>query len=667
MKFAKAISSKKLSEFKLEDFPVDLVYLWVDGSDEVWQEKFRHYSEESLLSENRFSDNWELLFSLRSVEKNLPWVRNIFLVTDNQIPRWLLSTDKIQIIDHQEIIPQEYLPSFNSEFIELFLDRIPGLSEHFLYLNDDFFVINYLNKEYFFSSSGTPKIRLRKYKRDGYPDRLYYKSLNLTLDSFNAQFGTAFSFENSHGIDPFLKSSFTEWREKNFIKISELGWQKTRGLNSLQRISFSLYLLAKNRGIVVSDREVNKSIKYYSLHNLDYVAKDIKINKPSVICVNDDERTTEEDRKSFPLFLLSLFPKPSTFELVKFEELKLSDSSWKTIFTSFDENYSRYFIATLKSLKNNKGMAKWEVVVLEYDLTEKTKKVLLSEEDENFRIVFYNVVPFMLACSKDLKFKVRSYWSVATYFKCFIPLITNSSKDVLFCDSDVVFNSNPDCLFDKSTLKKSTKLLAVLDSASPCLKSLFPERLKQLQKIGVFDPECSYFNAGVLLFKLSRIEKKWYLEELISAAAKEDLPFQDQDILNVIFNRQTELQPIKFNYQQGVLIFNHNYFEYLSSELRREWEVSQKDLVIVHFTGSKKPWNSIEGTFNYLFWKNLRNCDEYEILLLECSKQLEIKKISKLERLKNSPWGPFADKVSRLFFPLGSDRREWLKALLSKR
>lgn len=666
MKFAKAISDKKSPSSMLDDLPVDLVYLWVDGSDKLWQTKFKNYIGENSVDESRFSDNWELLFSLRSVEKNLPWIRKIYIVTDGQSPVWLCSNEKIKIIDHQEIIPKEFLPSFNSEFIELFLDKIPGLSEHFLYLNDDLFITSALNKDFFFTPSGVPKIRLRKYKRVGASNRLYYRSLNMTLDFFNAQFGTVYSFENSHGIDPFLKSSFTEWRKKNILKIAEIGREKIRGLNSFQRISFSLFLLVKGRGFQVDEREIDRTIKYYSLHKLRFVAEDIKINKPCIICVNDDERTNEEDRKSFPLFLLSLFPKPSAFEEVKYEFLSLRDSTWKTIFTSFDENYSRYFISTLRSLKNNKGVSKWELVVLQSDLSEKTKKILSREEDESLKIIFYDVIPFMLAWSKDLTFKVRSYWSVATYFKCFVPLITNSNKDVLFCDSDVAFNSSPEALFNNQMLKESTKLLAVLDSASPCLRSLYPERLNQLRKIGISDPESSYFNAGVLLFRLSRIEKDWYLKELISASSKEALPFQDQDILNVVFNEQTELKPIKFNYQQGVLIFNPNYFEYLSRELKREWFEAQKDLVIVHFTGSKKPWNSTEGSFNFLFWKNLRNCDEYEILLLECTKQLENKKLNKLERLKNSALAPYADKISRLFFPLGSDRREWLKSLLSK-
>ena len=80
-------------------------------------------------------------YSLRSVEMYAPWIRKIFIVTDNQVPKWLdTSNPKIRIVDHKEILPEVSLPCFNSRLIEHFLYKIPGLSEHFLYANDDMFI-----------------------------------------------------------------------------------------------------------------------------------------------------------------------------------------------------------------------------------------------------------------------------------------------------------------------------------------------------------------------------------------------------------------------------------------------------------------------------------------------------------------------------------------------
>jgi len=95
------------------------------------------YKDEETAS--RFQDNEELRFSLRSVWKYAPWVRNIYIVTNGQIPSWLnLQHPRIHIVPHTSIFSNlTHLPTFSSPAIEANFHRIPGLSEHFLYLNDD--------------------------------------------------------------------------------------------------------------------------------------------------------------------------------------------------------------------------------------------------------------------------------------------------------------------------------------------------------------------------------------------------------------------------------------------------------------------------------------------------------------------------------------------------
>lgn len=127
------------------DFPIDLVYTWVDGNDPVWQAKKAYWQkqyapdDEYAISPARWRDRDELKYSLRSVEQYMPWVNNIYIVTDNQVPAWLnINHPKIKIVDHSEIFPAEALPVFNSIAIESRLAYIPDLSEHFIYSNDDF-------------------------------------------------------------------------------------------------------------------------------------------------------------------------------------------------------------------------------------------------------------------------------------------------------------------------------------------------------------------------------------------------------------------------------------------------------------------------------------------------------------------------------------------------
>ncbi|MFD7918215.1 stealth family protein [Streptomyces sp. NPDC059740] len=125
------------------DFPVDVVYTWVDGSDPQWLRRRAAYSgagyHEEAANAARYLSRDELRYSLRSLHLYAPWVRNVYLVTDDQRPSWLdTAHPRIRVVSHKEIFTDpDSLPTYNSHAIESQLHHIPGLSEHFLYFNDD--------------------------------------------------------------------------------------------------------------------------------------------------------------------------------------------------------------------------------------------------------------------------------------------------------------------------------------------------------------------------------------------------------------------------------------------------------------------------------------------------------------------------------------------------
>jgi len=135
---------------------IDFVITWVDMNDPDWRAEFSKYSGHKDNSKNgvskaRFRDNGFLKYWFRGVAKFAPWVRTIYFVTNCKTPDWLdLDNPKLRIVHHKEIIPAEYLPTFNSVVIERYMHRIPGLAEHFVYFNDDFYIINHIRKERFF-------------------------------------------------------------------------------------------------------------------------------------------------------------------------------------------------------------------------------------------------------------------------------------------------------------------------------------------------------------------------------------------------------------------------------------------------------------------------------------------------------------------------------------
>ena len=131
---------------------IDFVITWVDGSDPQWlARKSQYAAKDGDDSPVRYRD-WGLLRSwFRGVARFAPWVRTVHLVTCNPPPAWLRrDAPGLHIVDHRDFIPAKDLPTFNSRAIEVNLHRIPGLSEQFVYFNDDMFLTAPVSPAFFF-------------------------------------------------------------------------------------------------------------------------------------------------------------------------------------------------------------------------------------------------------------------------------------------------------------------------------------------------------------------------------------------------------------------------------------------------------------------------------------------------------------------------------------
>ncbi|MFT4216315.1 MAG: Stealth CR1 domain-containing protein [Micropruina sp.] len=147
--------------------PIDLVYTWVDGADPRWLDRkaqalglpaAARYSSDAAI-EARFANRDELRYSLRSVEMFASWARRIWIVTDGQVPTWLKPDERLTVVDHRDIFADpDALPVFNSHAIESQLHHIPGLAEHYLYLNDDMLFGAPVRPENFFNGVGVSKL-----------------------------------------------------------------------------------------------------------------------------------------------------------------------------------------------------------------------------------------------------------------------------------------------------------------------------------------------------------------------------------------------------------------------------------------------------------------------------------------------------------------------------
>lgn len=307
---------------------IDLVYTWVDGNDPAWQARYRHTAgiDESAADSSckgRYADNEELRYSLRSIARHAPWINHIYIVTDDQVPKWL-NTDnpKISVVDHKDIIPTRYLPCFNSQIIEHFIHRVPGLSEHFLYANDDMFINRDVKPSDFFKADGYPVIRMnmRPFRRFtlylrrkllGKELNMYNRAILNAADLVSKRYGVFFGCKTHHNIDAYRKSDYEHTREifKNEIEPTLINHFRAR--NDIQRNIYSYVPLAERKGHL----KITSHRSSYRLH-IDKNKYDKMIRcKPTFFCLNDSEFANDEDRRRAGEFLRSYFPDKSEYEL----------------------------------------------------------------------------------------------------------------------------------------------------------------------------------------------------------------------------------------------------------------------------------------------------------------------------------------------------------------
>ncbi len=306
---------------------IDLVYTWVNDKDPVWAEKKAQFNESAkncnkdATSICRFFNNDELKYSLRSVEKNIPWINRIFIITDNQTPKWLnINHPKIKIIDHTEIIQNDKLPTYNACTIENAMVNIKELSEYFIYANDDMFFWNKTEPDFFFQD-GKPICRVdKKINKNKKYKHLYgsmiFKAYSLMKERFNADY----PYFPHHNADPYKKSTFLDCVNEFKNEFDNTVNNRFRDFSDMQRMVVYYYALYKNEAVL---KNVNLSIfdkikgilqdsEYYDAQ--PKFLKKITNSKAKLMCINDSRKTTDDTRKKVREILDKKFPEKSSFE-----------------------------------------------------------------------------------------------------------------------------------------------------------------------------------------------------------------------------------------------------------------------------------------------------------------------------------------------------------------
>jgi hypothetical protein len=310
--------------------PIDIVYTWVDGQDPVWQAAYNVWIEEYIPlflnydshTRNRFRNRDELKYSLRSIRQNAKFCNHIYIVTFGQRPKWLKDHHKITVVDHKEIFQNPTdLPTFNSQAIESNLHRIPGLSEKFIYFNDDVLLRREADESDFF----TKKDKIRVYLSpiiaptgQILPEELSYisawKNTSLLL---NKEFKDEPRHRLAHA--PFaLKKSLMQEAENRFPdvfrKVSSHKFRLsddfviTNGL-----VQYYAYYTDQAK---LDDRRVGArlSIRSDPIEN-SFAIKAFFKRYPRFFCMEDSsEKENLEVDKQVHEFLEKLYPKPAPWE-----------------------------------------------------------------------------------------------------------------------------------------------------------------------------------------------------------------------------------------------------------------------------------------------------------------------------------------------------------------
>ena len=292
---------------------MDIVIAYVDGNDPVWRADYEKYTRRPLL-EKRFRDWGTLKYLMRGIEKNMPFIRRVYLAVshESQVPAWI-NREKCHVVLHKDFIPESLLPTFNCNPIETHFQNIPGLDEQFLYFNDDLFPVRPCRPESFFAGG---KVRVgisrhllcrgmfRQITRTS--DRLARKALNMrpSLCFLRPQ----------HVCTPMLKSEMKAVYEQVGQEILSSQTMVREACN-VNQYFFTDYLFYKG---MVDNSKLSKKHISLGTASVGKVKKAICSPDRDLLCLNDVQMGKgrfEKLRNAIIDSFESRFPEKSSFEL----------------------------------------------------------------------------------------------------------------------------------------------------------------------------------------------------------------------------------------------------------------------------------------------------------------------------------------------------------------
>ncbi|WP_067533774.1 stealth family protein [Nocardia crassostreae] len=309
-------------------FDIDIVFSWVDGSDPEFRARRAGMLAQVVVGEGDDADARirqidELRYALRSVHKNAPWIRRIFIATDSRVPDWLADDPKVTIvraIDH--FSDMSGLPIFNSHAVECQLQHIDGLSEHFLYSNDDMFFARPVRPSMFFTPAGISRYieagtrigpGCNNERRSGFEN-----AARVNRGPLQQHFGQVIIRHLEHTPVPLRRSVLHEMEAafaEDFARTRASRFRSATDI-SVTNSLYHYYALLTGRAVpqeAAKMRDVDTTM-YTGLALLDGLAKRRNVD---FFCLNDGSfpEVPEAERvRAVSEFLETYFPEPAPWE-----------------------------------------------------------------------------------------------------------------------------------------------------------------------------------------------------------------------------------------------------------------------------------------------------------------------------------------------------------------
>ncbi|MDR2830349.1 MAG: hypothetical protein LBB45_04840 [Methanobrevibacter sp.] len=257
----------------------------------------------------------ELKYSLRSVEKNMPWINNIYIIVDNQTPNFInLKNEKIHIVDMKNFFPADALPNFNTNSIETVMGKIKCLSEYFILASDDMMVNKPLGIDYFYSKDLKPIIHVCN-KRSKVTD---WFTICTYICNAEVNGKVVFPYiQDCHNMTPHVKSDYNDviFNGKYKRQFENTIYSQFRSYFNIQRILVYLILKKENKVIFKNLGTENGPKRWkdqlYCENSNKYL---VKLFNPNLFCLNASTKQNEREIKSVKKFFEKKFPNKSSFE-----------------------------------------------------------------------------------------------------------------------------------------------------------------------------------------------------------------------------------------------------------------------------------------------------------------------------------------------------------------